>query len=162
MTAWAGTLPDTDTVAGGTIFAADIMILVNALHGLSDAWTDFSASVGWSASTPPAIGNGTILAQYIQVGKLVIYKGRITMGSTTTFGSGSWTVNLPVTSVGLNIGAAMAFDASTTANKQSAAIEGTGATSCNLFGVGGPFSATLPFVWAISDRFDWCIVYEAA
>lgn len=135
----------------------------SVLAAITDPWTDFSSSVGWSSSgTPPTIGNGTISAQYIQVGKLVAYKGRTTMGSTTTFGTGSWQVNLPVTGTGLQVGAALVFDASTTANKASAAIDGSGTTAVNLFAVGGPISATVPFTWTTSDKFEWCLIYEAA
>ena len=56
----------------------------------------------WGASvTNPTISSGTITGNYWQIGKLVIGKFKITMGTTTNVGSGNYTVSLPVaTAVG--------------------------------------------------------------
>lgn len=164
MTTWTGTLP---VVAFGEVVdGADITTMLSALHGVTDAWTDYSGTLAWTTSgTNPAIGNGTIQARYLQAGKLVIYVGVITMGSTTTFGSASWLVSVPVapSTAALGMGAAMCFDSSTGANKQAAAAELASATNLQFFASTlGVVGATAPFTWATSDFLRWTIVYEAA
>lgn len=135
----------------------------SVLAAITGPWNDYSGSLGWSSSgTPPTIGNGQIVATYIQVGKFVACKGRITMGSTTTFGTGTWQVNLPVTGTGQVIGAGLVFDASTTANKQPAVIFGSSATIANFAGIGGPVTPTVPVTWAVGDHLDWGLTYDAA
>lgn len=68
----------------------------------SGAWSTYSPT--WTAaSTNPAIGNGTIAGRYVQVGKTVHFRVVITMGSTTTYGTGQWSVTLPVASVAAGV-----------------------------------------------------------
>lgn len=66
--------------------------------GLGDFRT-YTPTWGADAGTPPAIGNGTIAGRYLEIGKLVAGQIVITMGSTTTFGSGGtfYTFGLPST-----------------------------------------------------------------
>lgn len=51
------------------------------------AWSDYTPP--WTGTTNPAIGNGTIVGRYIQSGKIVRGWFKITMGSTTTYGTGA-------------------------------------------------------------------------
>jgi len=61
-------------------------------------WSSYSPS--WTAATSnPVIGNGLIVGEYIQFGKLVHFRIGIAMGSTTTYGTGQWRITLPVTPV---------------------------------------------------------------
>jgi hypothetical protein len=82
---------------------------VIATHeGLSDPHTGYvleSAIVAstytpnWTGSTTnPVLNNGTITGKYIVVGKMCWVEVIITMGSSTTYGSGTWSVSVPVTS----------------------------------------------------------------
>ena len=168
MSTFTGTLP---TVAGGgKILAADITTMLSALHALADPWTDFSASVGWTSSgTAPAIGNGSIQASYLQVGKFVTYQGKITMGGTTTYGSANpWQVSLPVAAAASAVvGSAIVFDSSNTPGKLPATFA-FGPTAANFFaaaisgGTGGPVSQTVPFTWASGDILAWTVTYQAA
>jgi hypothetical protein len=162
---WTGTLPD-GVFAGGNIEGADFNTLVAAMGGLVLPWQDFSGSaMGWtSAGTAPTIGNGSIVGAYLQSGGLVAFRGRITMGSITTFGSAnSWQINRPVTALaGVGTGGCTVFDASTTANKGPAVVSSSSTTLLSFFGVGGPFASTVPIPWASGDYFDFGIVYEGA
>lgn len=65
------------------------------LNSFFGAWTDYSGTFVWGAESgsAPAIGNGTIVARYLKVGRTVDYLHRITMGSTTTYGDGGSAAN---------------------------------------------------------------------
>ncbi|MGE7432751.1 hypothetical protein [Kitasatospora sp. NPDC001175] len=57
-------------------------------------WQAFSTT--WAgATTNPSIGNGTITARYCQVGKRVDVVIKIVGGTTTNYGSGTWTWTTP-------------------------------------------------------------------
>jgi hypothetical protein len=158
MTTWNGTVP---TIAvGAEVLGADSDAFADAIAALSDAWTSYSPT--WSASTPPAIGNGSINAKYLRVRHFVVYKFRIDMGSTTTYGSGAWTLTLPVTGADAYFsGSAICFDTSTTANKTAGAVlPSTSAVS--FVGINGPLSATAPFAWASGDYLAGTIIFEGA
>lgn len=65
------------------------------LKAIGDAWTSYTPT--WSAATTnPVLGNGTMTGRYIAAGKLIIFSISLTMGSTTTFGSGVYTFSYPV------------------------------------------------------------------
>lgn len=122
----------------------------------------------WSAnSVAPAIGNGQIDAGYRRTSEsdLVVYEGRILTGSTTTYGSGFWTVSVPVAA------------ASGSANRATLVGEAIDSSVGSAFPVVGRFfgsvivfngtagtsvSSTVPFTWATSDELRWSITYEAA
>ena len=55
MTTWTGTIP---TLAPGdtTAVTTGLATYADALQALSEAWTTYTPT--WSASTPPAIGDG--------------------------------------------------------------------------------------------------------
>jgi hypothetical protein len=67
------------------------------------AWTAYTPTLG---GTGWAIGNATLVAYYVQVGKIVHVRIRIIFGTTSTYGSVSPTLTLPVTGVsaGSNLG----------------------------------------------------------
>lgn len=71
------------------------------LKAIGDAWTSYTPT--WTASTTnPTIGNGTLTGAYIQAGKLVIFRIRIVLGSTSTRGSGEYRFGYPVTAANVN------------------------------------------------------------
>lgn len=171
MSIWTGTL--STLPVGHAPTAGELAVYHDALAAISDPWTDYSGSLVWQgAVTNPVIGNGVILAKYLQVGKLVIYSGSITMGSTTTFGSSTWFVSLPVTPISLAAsntsypGSALLFDNSVTAGRQSGtfSIIDLSPTPRGDFyiGSGGQVTSAAPFTWAVSDVLGWTLVYEAA
>lgn len=125
------------------------------------AWTTYAPT--WLGTvTNPAIGNGTITARYMQIGKTVHTSGRINMGSSTTFGSGDWHVTLPVTPAANFIAIGSAYAADATGSLYSAVA---GPVSGNqLFFIAGSaiIGAASPFAWAVNDNFGWSYTYEAA
>lgn len=76
---------------------------VFANYGLSSAVTPWTAYTPlWSTTgTPPAIGNGTLIGAYRQMGKTVLCRFYMLAGSTTTFGTGGWRFTLPF-AIGVN------------------------------------------------------------
>lgn len=124
----------------------------------------------WTASgTAPSLGNATVVSRYIQIGKLVHYFGQITFGSTTTYGTGTYSFSLPVASVYTQhaCGVMWAYDSSTT----STAVLNTTVFPSGVFqasyastylGAHQGVSNTGPYTWAVGDALHWGITYESA
>jgi len=125
----------------------------------------------WTGTTNPAIGNGTNVGFYVQVGKLVHAYGSITMGATTTFGTGTWAVGLPVAPAArfgaARIGTALSTDASATALHHGVAVVNGSAFNVAYpaawpSGANTGVSNLLPWAWAVSDELSWFVTYEGA
>jgi len=164
VTAWNDTLPD--LLAALIADADDFDKITGALHGLTDAWSSFTLT--WTAaSVNPSLGNGSKSAFYLRAGKLVVYTGRISMGSTTTFGTGKWLVDLPVApvasgSVSTICGAGIVYDADTGGNRKPCTAWYADTSHIEFNSDGGEVAATVPFTWATSDQLRWLFLYEAA
>lgn len=66
----------------------------NLWIGLQAAWDTYTPA--WTSSgTAPALGNGSIQGKYYRVGKTVDFEVLLTPGSTTTFGTGVYSISLP-------------------------------------------------------------------
>jgi hypothetical protein len=123
------------------------------------AWTQYTPT--WTASpSNPVIGNGTMLARYRITGKTLYWRLTMVMGSTTTFGSGTWSWSLPGSFTfqggGSQIGAAVGDN-------------GASATFLNVFGDSGfPtqvrsfFTSANPFAWGNTHHLSGSIVAELA
>ena len=61
-----------------------------------------SYTPAWTGATNPTLGNGTLTGRWTRIGRTVIGSINLTIGSTTTGGSGSWAWDLPVTAAGGN------------------------------------------------------------
>lgn len=114
----------------------------------------------WSASTPPTIGDGTLVGQYKIRGNECSVRQRTTIGSTTTNGTGTYTWSLPFTAAtftsGNFSGSGRVFDNSTTTTYVSYVnIAGSGsATTMNMttHSATGAVSGTVPVTLATSDQ----------
>jgi hypothetical protein len=111
----------TNIADGASIIASDhrnnysaIQTAIDSLLGILGAGTagqlltsSGAAAVSWTAAvtpytpawtasgTPPVLGNGTLTGSYAQVGKLTFAAFTLTPGTTTTYGTGNYTVTLP-------------------------------------------------------------------
>ncbi|MFJ9020811.1 hypothetical protein ACIRPU_12625 [Streptomyces sp. NPDC102259] len=65
------------------------------LNSMFDPWTTYTPT--WTASSNPAIGNGSLTGRYIKIGRRCLVSIKLTMGSTTTYGSGGYSFGLPFT-----------------------------------------------------------------
>ena len=130
------------------------------------AWTPYAPD--WTSSgTDPAIGNGTISASYRRIGTLGFYRGVIKMGTTTTYGTGSWEVSLPdgwsasnaLGSSGYQSGFAECYQATTVG---AGCYVAPGGTILNLWygATRAAVTGTAPAGWAANQFVTWNITLE--
>lgn len=139
----------------------------NGVVTCSNTWTSYTPA--WtSTGTAPALGNGTSVGGYIQYGELVSVWGKITFGSTSTFGTGTYRLSLPVTADTAMVaafGPVYLRDAAT-ADYIGVGVLVTGGT----FGVNGlagsgtntVWTPTSPVTLANLDSITWSFSYQAA
>lgn len=132
---------------------------------IGDAWTSYTPA--WSTTgTVPTLGDGTLEGNYAQAGKLVLFSIILTIGTTTTVGTGVYTLTLPVaTALPPNAAVASAhfFDASPAGYYQHIAYRtATSASQIALSATAGRWSATNPVVPAVGDVISVNGSYEAA
>jgi hypothetical protein len=150
------------------ITAAKLNEISSALNAIGDPWTSYGTpSTLWTSSgTQPAIGNGTCTGRFAQAGKDVDGNISIIMGSTTTFGTGTYTFLLPVSAFNFRALSGKADLLDTSASAVFArTISGTNTTAfvvVDFTGTAGRISATSPITWATGDRIDIGFSYEAA
>jgi hypothetical protein len=116
------------------------------------------------------IGNGTVQARYVKIGKFVHCEVVITFGTTTTMGTGP-AFTLPVTA---NVGAyqmptLVSLEDSGTAVSQGVGLfTSTGQIAIAALGTSGTYgsivtiTSTIPHTWANGDRIYCTTIYEAA
>lgn len=163
----------TSPTISGTGSAAFSTLSVNTVSytELGAAWTSYTPT--WSGSTgAPAIGNGTIVGRQRTCGKTVEFQILLTVGSTTTFGSGFYYFSLPSTAVRIQSGCVgFAFDVSGGAHTPlvgiiSNAAAVSPATLANVVPLnttsGAVISGTAPFTFANGDIIQISGMYEAA
>jgi hypothetical protein len=145
-------------------------ITAQRLNDISGLWVAYTPA--WSSSgTQPAIGNGTITGRYALTGGTVDFVVKVTMGSTTTYGTGNYSFSLPFTAAaGADmIGDVFVGDSSVGAGGYSgggAVYITTGATDVSAYvgatGATSVMGATAPQTFASGDRIWIQGRYEAA
>lgn len=128
------------------------------------AWTAYTTT--WSGtSTNPSIGNGSLAAAWGREIRTIHYRIALTIGSTTTFGSGAWQFTLPTTPVGGNYpcGQMRILDASPSDQyilnlfqNGGALIAGIGSTASSYV------SPTSPITFASGDSLFLAGTYESS
>lgn len=131
------------------------------------AWTSWSPT--WTNLT---VGNGTLTARYVQMGKTIHFYLKLVLGSTSSIG-GSVDFTLPAApSVGTanvdhpfnvtildsgtaQFGGATVFSSGSTVTLKVESVGGTYNTLTN-------FSSTVPMTWTTGDAFVVTGTYEAA
>lgn len=153
-------------VAGEIVTAALMNLHIrDNLKAIGDPWTAYTPV--WTATTTnPTIGNGAITGAFIAVGKLVVWRFNITMGSTTGFGSGSYEISLPVTSAiafPYVHGDVSCFDTSMSLVYHRR-ITSSGPTTKVVMQDDDTVRVTqaAPFTWASGDRLSGIGFYEGA
>lgn len=91
MTAYTGSPALPPFLAGDVpSTATDWAAIVAALHGATDAWTTWAPTL-----TNLTLGNGAVAASYRQLGKVVDFRFKFTLGTTSAVGTGP-SFTLPV------------------------------------------------------------------
>jgi hypothetical protein len=106
----------------------------------------YSYSVAWTAEdgTAPSVGNGSLVGKYRRVGTMVLVNIRMTIGSTTAQGTGTWNFSPPfeVDTSSFWTGSAVGYNQSNSATGPwipgSSLIEATGPGARQIVGVIGP------------------------
>ena len=131
------------------------------------AWASYAVS--WTAvTTNPSIGYGTLAGRYVQMGKTIICVVSLTMGGTTTYGSGSWSFSLPkrAKSAGVRyLGTWNAYDAGADKSYAGNCEIWAGAAAIGAFSRDlstGWLNSTTPFTWGSGDELRFQVIYEAA
>lgn len=108
----------------------------------------------WAASgTQPVLNNGTLNAHFYTRGKQVTVHLYFSPGTTTTFGTGTYTFTLPFTASSTTIGqasGAMIFDTSAGTFFIGAAYVNT-TTTITVVTSTGQIGQTVPMTWASGD-----------
>jgi len=131
----------------------------NYIHGLAHTYTPT-----WTGSVSnPDIGNGILAGKWQRFGRRVSLDIQVTMGSGTTFGSGTYTFGLPpgvpAPGAGNSIGVARFFDSGTIIRTGICVVSSTGIT-CEADSGTGAASNTVPFTWANGDKLWLNAVYD--
>lgn len=148
--------------AGHILTSADFDTLFPTGVGAFTAYTPTWGSSG----TQPTIGNGTIAGQYMKIGRLVVFSARMTAGSTSTYGTGTYSWTLPV-SAAIGAGNVPSFycsivDASPATRYGRYGILASATTVIFQTEAGAAVTPTAPMTWATSDSITIAGWYEAA
>lgn len=165
-----------DPYRGQLIFETDTNSYVG--RDTSDAWQTVVPLGAWTTWTPTwsnlTVGNGTLTAKYVRIGRTIHWYMKFTLGSTSAVGTDP-TFSLPVQASGLYstigtdlLGTGWILDTGT-ANFQAFPFWLTSTTArLSVWGAAGTFvngvgiTATSPMTWTTGDAFAFFGTYEAA
>lgn len=148
--------------AGHILTSADFDTLfptgVGAFTAYTPAWT--------SSGTQPAIGNGTIAGQYMKIGRLVVFTVTMTTGTTSTYGTGSYSWSFPV-AASLGAGNVPSFyatiiDTSVPTRFGRYGVLASSTTMVFQTEAGASVGATSPMTWANGDSITIAGWYQSA
>lgn len=122
---------------------------------------DLSYVPTWASSgTQPVLGNGTLIGKYVVKAGLCFVSISLNLGSTTTYGTGTYSFTLPITPKVTSYGAARMLS-SGTAWFLGTATASTGAQAVDVTtdNAGNQISPTIPFTWKSGDTLSLSVVY---
>jgi hypothetical protein len=163
VTVFVGSIP-AFALAGYVPGAADDWDMVlDALRGLTGAQTAYTPA--WSSTgTQPALGDGTLTGFYLQSDKWIAMQTFLTIGSTSTFGTGFYQISLPKTPVRsgqLLIAQVLDSSASSIRWSGAACITSVGTVGMRIsVSDGALVGATVPITFATGDQLIISGVYE--
>jgi hypothetical protein len=160
-----------DTLVRKAVGANNAVLLADSAQSDGLSW-----ATGWTAYTPtwtstgtaPALGNGTLTGRYMQVGKSIVGRLTLTLGSTSTVGTGTYIFSHPVAPQAAYItnhplGTSIIVDASTGSLYPGIPIVGAGGIVIVSTAQPGAFvTQTTPVTFAVSDSVMIDFAYETA
>jgi hypothetical protein len=132
----------------------------------SPAWTSYTPT--WTATSNPAIGNGSLAGKYRLDGKTLFLRIQLQIGSTTTLGSGNWTFGLPASLSTPNdtlrqIIPGQVFDATGSRYACFGVVVANGSTFTAFYdNSANTIDSDSPIVWANTDYMLFTGVLEVA
>lgn len=129
------------------------------------AWTAYTPA--WTAaSTNPVLGNGTLTGRHMKVGRTCHAQIDLVTGSTTTYGSGAYSMSLPFTAaaVGQRCGLAHVFLSQRYLGETLISVSAT--TALIFFPASGSVSnlsqaaSNVPFTWANGTQLRVTLEFE--
>lgn len=152
--------------SGGTkavqIYASNRWSLPHSISYSKDAAAEAGTSYTptWTGSGGnPTLGNGTISGYYTRAGGLMTVSIDLTIGGSTTLGTGNWSFSLPLAAERKTQGTIRAFDTSTGTHYIGTVDVAAGATTATAYFDTGQLSATAPVSWASGDEVHLTISY---
>jgi hypothetical protein len=140
--------------AGDTILASDV-------PGDWAGWTPTLVGLTSGGS----MGNATVTARYSHTGDDVMAMFDMVVGSTTSFGTGTTAISLPVAAaatVPSVLGPVFLLDTSASARRVGLAVINTTTNLLLVMYDGTIITPTAPWTWATGDGIRFNIQYEAA
>lgn len=145
------------TVGTNLTVGSQVVIGGNSLTGAWTAYTPVWTTIG----TAPVLGNGSLTGFYMRVGKLIHCRIHLLGGSTTTYGNNSWRFTVPVTAAATDqVGSCRVLDAGSANRGEGCFLVDT--THVVPISNAGDFTNLIPQTWAVGDRCDIQMTYEAA
>lgn len=136
-----------------------------AVQAITTRPTTFTPS--WTSSgTQPSLGNGTIIGEERIIGDLVYLSINLTMGSTTTYGTGTYSfgLNTPAATMATivaggarcNAGGTTFYSGITSIGSNSTTVIVAGPSTANVWG------QTIPGTWASGNFMILTVIYPRA
>lgn len=150
-----------DTIYGKTIDASLGFVERGRTASLGD-WTTYTPT--WTGvGSNPSLGNGTLTGRYAQVGHTVWFHVALTIGSTTTLGTGAWDFSTPVNSAATQLVGTMVAVNSAAASLGVATQNAVGSVrGLSGFPTAFPLDATTPAAWTTGDTLELHGSFELA
>lgn len=122
----------------------------------------------WTATADPSLGNGELSGWYARAGRLCHGGIRLVMGSTTTYGTGTWGFSLPfppaldVPEFHIGSVARLRDDTANVNFIGAGRISNNSALDLAILAEGAEFVASaIPFTWAQDDQLFVSFTYMA-
>ena len=109
----------------------------------------------WTGAGTPAIGDGTLNGAYVRRGEQCRVNIQVTMGSTTTYGSGAWSFSVPYTAARGSVGSVYMEDATGPSVYVGTAYIQNGASTLRIATADSSSAYAkfdTPFTWANGDK----------
>lgn len=138
---------------------------LSVLAPFAAAWPAYGME--WHAvTTNPTIGNGSIVAKSIQIGKLTFARWVVTMGSTTTYGTGAFIFALPFAvnqpAQTCLAGSGMLYDTSAQLQYMFQPYVNSDQASVIFTASGNRLTSSSPITLAAGDIISGSVIYEAS
>lgn len=132
-------------------------------RNLIDAWNKTYTPTLSSGGTAPSLGNGTISGSYTRQGATVTIDGQLSIGSTTSLGTGGLSISLPfaVRNSAVFAGGTVYMNRGGTIYSGFLQIAGAGSTTASLLrDTTGSVTFNSPGVFAAGDFMRWSATYN--